>query len=194
MGKGEKLIVVNQAITHHKKINLEYIHTCSFKGNLQSESATIQNTASGERKQCDHYWPSTTHHTKFNPDVCTSMSIQRQLTHWVWDNAPVHSTASEERRNQCDHYWPIYHSSHKTQSWGCTNMFILRNLPTESSMVHSIASGKKMWLCMCNWPGYHHTSHKIQPQVHTNNLKVTYSLGMHQCTVQEVGKEGKMWL
>jgi len=39
-----------------------------------------------------------TYHPKFNTDVQTIMSIQMQLTTWVWVNAPVHSTASWQKR------------------------------------------------------------------------------------------------
>ena len=57
VGKGgNNVIVIDQLITHHTKLNPKNVQTCPFDGNLQTESAPIHSTASGERrKQCDHY-------------------------------------------------------------------------------------------------------------------------------------------
>jgi len=50
------VIVIDQVITHHTKLNPKNIQTCPFKGNLLTESVPVHSTASGERKkQCDRY-------------------------------------------------------------------------------------------------------------------------------------------
>jgi len=50
------VIVSDQVITHHTKLNPNNVQTCPFKGNLQAESAPVHSTVSGERKkQCDRY-------------------------------------------------------------------------------------------------------------------------------------------
>ena len=56
-----------------------------------------------------------------------------------WLSGMVYSTASGERRKIA-----IVINQLITQFNPDINMFILRNLPTESAKVHSIASGEKM--------------------------------------------------
>ena len=53
---GNNLIVIDQVITHHRKLSPKNVQTFPFKGNLQAESAPVHSTTSGERKkQCGHY-------------------------------------------------------------------------------------------------------------------------------------------
>jgi len=57
MGKrGNNVIVLDQVITRHTKLNPKNVQTCPFKGNLLAESEPVHSTASGERrKQFDDY-------------------------------------------------------------------------------------------------------------------------------------------
>jgi len=56
VGKGNNLIAIDQVITHHTKVNTKNVQTCPFNGNLQTESAPVHSTESGERrKQFDRY-------------------------------------------------------------------------------------------------------------------------------------------
>ena len=56
VGKGgSNVTVIDQVITHHTKLNPKNLQTCPLKGNLLTESAPVDSTASGERrKQCDY--------------------------------------------------------------------------------------------------------------------------------------------
>jgi len=115
----------------------------------------------------------------------------RQLTTWVWVNAPVHSTASWKKRKM----WSLLTKLSLITSWGCTNIFILRNLPTESAMVHSTVSGerrKQLWLLSMKLSLITQNSILMYKQScpFKCNLPPEYGL-MHQFTVQQVGKRGK---
>lgn len=90
------IIVINQVITHHKKYNPEYAQTCSFKGNLQSETAPVHSMASGKRKKnviiTDQV---TTHYTKFNPKY---KNVYSKATYWLRMHQFKVYTASWERK------------------------------------------------------------------------------------------------
>jgi len=60
VGKGgNNVIIIDQVITHHTKLNPKNVQICPFKGNSPTESAPVHSTTSGERrKQCDRYSPS----------------------------------------------------------------------------------------------------------------------------------------
>jgi len=65
---GNNVIVIDQVITHHTKLNPKNVQTCPFKGNLQAESAPVHSTASGEEgNNLDCYSPSYRSSQKTQP-------------------------------------------------------------------------------------------------------------------------------
>ena len=51
VGKGNSVIVIDQVISHHTKLNPKNVQICPFNGNLLPESAPVHSTASGERRK-----------------------------------------------------------------------------------------------------------------------------------------------
>ena len=134
---GKNVNIIDQGITHHTKFNPDYMQTSSCKGNLPSESATVHRTASGERRNCDCY-PWSYHSSPKIQSWCMNKYVHsRQLTTWVWVNAPVHSTASWQKRKM----WSLLTK---------LSLITQNSIPRIHKHIHS----KKLTNWECNSPQY----------------------------------------
>ena len=93
------VIIIDQVITHHTKLNPKNVQTCLFDGNLLPESAPVRSTASGERGNnvivIDQV---ITHRTKLNTKNIQTCEFKGNL---LAESAPVHSTAFNPGPGSC---------------------------------------------------------------------------------------------
>jgi len=170
-----------------------YVQTCSFKGNLPTESAPVHSVASGERRNVIGIDQVVTHYLKFNPDVCTSMSIQRdlppeyemryQFTVWQWgkeaQNVIIQVTTHYTKFN------PTYKHVHSKVTYSLrVHQFTVRQVGKGGENV----IGK--WGMEAKNVIIQVTTHytKFNPVYKHDHSKVTYSLRVHQFTVRQVVK------
>ena len=111
--RGKIVIVMNQTVSYHtNSILTEYKHiqdstwlwkTCSFKGNLRTETVPVHSTAEwGKEQKCDHSL-SATYFTEFNPENAPHKGNLKA------GNVPVHSNSSWVKEEKL-WYEPNYHS------------------------------------------------------------------------------------